>query len=86
MKTFTIRVSSELNKALNVAACRTQASKAELVRRALLAYLAKGADQGTDTQCPSALVLAGDLVGCFSGGPLDLASNPRHTGGFGERS
>jgi hypothetical protein len=34
---------------------------------------------------PSALDLAGDLVGCFGGGSADLASNPRHLDGFGHR-
>jgi hypothetical protein len=31
-----------------------------------------------------ALDQADDLVGCFSGGPKDLASNPRHLVGFGK--
>lgn len=28
--------------------------------------------------------LAGNLVGCFTGGPSDLSSNPRHLDGFGK--
>jgi hypothetical protein len=27
--------------------------------------------------------LAGDLVGCFHGGPGDLSSNPQYMDGFG---
>ena len=37
-----------------------------------------------DTELPaSALSLAGDLVGCFSGSPGDLATNPKHMDDFG---
>lgn len=43
------------------------------------------APDSPSTRPPSALDLAGDLVGCFSGGPADLASNPRHLDGFGQR-
>jgi hypothetical protein len=32
-----------------------------------------------------ALEQAGDLVGCFKGGPRDLASNPKHMAGLGKR-
>jgi hypothetical protein len=32
----------------------------------------------------SALDQAGDLVGCFRGGPADLSSNPEHLAGFGQ--
>jgi Protein of unknown function (DUF2442) len=35
-------------------------------------------------QVPSALDLAGDLVGCLSGSPPDLASNPAYLDRFGE--
>jgi hypothetical protein len=43
------------------------------------------APDGPSTPPPRALDLAGDLVGCFSGGPADLASNPRHLDGFGQQ-
>ncbi|MBV2234372.1 MAG: hypothetical protein KUL75_02390 [Sterolibacterium sp.] len=33
----------------------------------------------------TALDRAGDLVGCFEGGPHDLASNPEHLAGLGCR-
>ena len=35
---------------------------------------------------PSALGLAGDLVGCLSGAPADLSSNPAHLANFGRVS
>ena len=57
-------------------------SKSELVRRALVAYIAR--PEGEAGGFVSALDLAGDLVGCFDGGPPDLASNPRHMDGFGK--
>lgn len=43
------------------------------------------APDSPSTPPPRALDLAGDLVGCFSGGPADLASNPRHLDGFGQQ-
>jgi hypothetical protein len=85
MNTLTIKLSTGLHEALAAASARAQVSKSELVRRAMLAYLAPGAEQGSSPQPPSALALAGDLVGCFSGGPSDLASNPCHLEGFGQR-
>ena len=60
---------------------RTQLSKSELVRRALVAYVTRPADDMEPFV--SALDRAGDLVGCFDGSPPDLASNPRHLDGFG---
>jgi hypothetical protein len=44
------------------------------------------APDSPSTRPSSALDLAGDLVGCFSGGPADLASNPRHLDGFGQHT
>jgi len=54
---------------------REHLSKSDLVRRALVVYISQ-----RDAAVPtlSALEQAGDLVGCFSGGPSDLSSNPRH--------
>ena len=43
------------------------------------------APDSPSTPPPRAFDLAGDLVGCFSGGPADLASNPRHLDGFGQQ-
>ena len=37
-----------------------------------------------ETQRKSALEVAGDSVGCVSGGPSDLSTNPAYMEGFGE--
>ncbi len=81
MGTLTLKISPELEDALAKAAREAHVSKSELVRRALVAYTARQ----QQTPFVSALEQAGDLVGCFTGGPKDLASNPRHLAGFGKR-
>lgn len=81
MNALTIKISPALEQQLLEAAQRAQLSKSELVRRALVAYVTRPAD-GVEPFV-SALDRAGDLVGCFEGGPSDLASNPRHLDGFG---
>jgi hypothetical protein len=81
MGTLTLKISSELEGALEKASKASHVSKSELVRRAITAYTSRQ----TQTPIVSALEQAGDLVGCFSGGPKDLASNPRHLEGFGKR-
>lgn len=81
MKTLTIKIPAALDTALAQASERQQLSKSELVRRALTAYMGQTESQA---RAPSALDIAGDLVGCFSGGPADLSSNPRHLDGFGQ--
>jgi Ribbon-helix-helix protein, copG family len=85
MKTLTIRLRPGLHEALAAASARAQVSKSELVRRALMAHLERAAERGLSEKPLSALALAGDLVGCFSGGPTDLASNARYLEGFGQR-
>ncbi len=85
MNTLTIKLPSGLDAALAEASTRAQLTKSELVRRAVIAYLVPGGLQDGGAQPPSALALAGDLVGCFGGGPADLSSNPRHLDGFGQR-
>lgn len=82
MNTLTLKLPPALDAALAEASARARLSKSELVRRAVIAYLAPGQQQA---KAPSALALAGDLVGCFGGGPSDLSSNPRHLDGFGRR-
>jgi metal-responsive CopG/Arc/MetJ family transcriptional regulator len=79
METLTVKVDPALVREIEQASAREHVSKSELVRRAIAAYVARGAD------APSALDKAGDLVGCFTGGPKDLASNPKHLKGFGTR-
>jgi hypothetical protein len=85
MNTLTIKIPAGLDAALAEASVQAQLTKSELVRRAVTAYLAPGGPHAGGGPVPSALALAGDLVGCFSGGPSDLASNPRHLDGFGQR-
>lgn len=80
MNTLTIKISDELQHQIEEASRRTHLTKSELVRRALTTYIAR---KGTDGRAASALEQAGDLVGCFKGGPKDLASNPKHMEGFG---
>ena len=80
MDTLTIKIDPDLVRQLNDASAREHVSKSELVRRAIAAYVGRGQAPFT-----SALDQAGDLVGCFGGGPRDLASNPKHMKDFGRR-
>lgn len=82
MNTLTIKIPERLESEIAAASAAEHVSKSVLVRRALEAYLAqrKAAPAGP----PSALERAGDLVGCFAGGPADLASNPAHLAEFGK--
>lgn len=82
MNTLSIKIDPDLERALVLASEREHVSKSELMRRALASYLNQRA---AVTSAPSALDLAGDLVGCFSGGPADLSSNPRHLEDFGRQ-
>ena len=81
MNTLTIKISETLEHELRQASEWAHVSKSELVRRALQAYIAP---RMAGTSFVSALDQAGDLVGCFSGGPSDLSSNPGHLDGFGK--
>jgi hypothetical protein len=81
MNTISIKIDPELERALVLASERERLSKSELMRRALVSYL----NQRSAAAAPSALDLVGDLAGCFSGGPADLSSNPRHLDDFGRR-
>lgn len=81
MGTVTIKISAQLQRELEQASRREKLSKSELTRRALTAYIAQ---RGQTPAVPSALDLAGDLVACFSGGPKDLASNPKYFADFGK--
>ena len=80
MNTLTIKIPEHLESALLRASRQQHLPKSELVRRALESYLSRPAGEGAGA---SSLEAAGDLVGCFAGGPRDLASNPRHLDGFG---
>ena len=80
MNTLTIKIASELEAEIIQASAREHLSKSELVRRALDAYLRQSK---STAHFVSALDQAGDLVGCFSGGPSDLSTSPEHLASFG---
>lgn len=80
MNTLTIKIPPQLEADILQASAQEHLSKSELVRRALDAYLRQ---RKSATPFVSALDQAGDLVGCFSGGPADLSSNPEHLAAFG---
>ncbi len=80
MNTLTIKIPLQLEQEIVLASQREHLSKSELVRRALVAYVGQ---RKTGSAALSALEQAGDLVGCFTGGPPDLSSNPRHLDDFG---
>ena len=80
MNTLTIKILPELKQEIVLASGREHLSKSELVRRALVAYISQ---RNAAVPTLSALEQAGDLVGCFSGQPSDLSSNPRHLDDFG---
>lgn len=81
MNTLTIKIPSTLEAAIVSASVEAHLSKSELVRRAIETYLRQ---RESASPFVSALDRAGDLVGCFSGGPDDLASNPAHLTEFGQ--
>jgi Ribbon-helix-helix protein, copG family len=81
MITLTFKVPPALEQEIKQASHREKVSRSELVRRAVAVYVARTPKQDVFV---SALEQAGDLVGCFEGGPKDLASNPKHMKGFGK--
>ena len=80
MNTLTVKIPPGLGRELAQVSEQEHLTKSELVRRALVAYIRQ---RNQSSAIVSALDQAGDLVGCFSGGPADLASNPGHLDGFG---
>jgi hypothetical protein len=64
---------------IDASAERLQISRSELVRQAVEEYLGRLRDK----PAPSALDLAGDLVGSLTG-PADLASNPDYLNDYGQ--
>jgi hypothetical protein len=72
---LTVKIPASLDEAIARASAQAHVNKSELARRALEAYLWQHEQQPLSF---SALDQAGDLVGCFSGGPADLSSNPTH--------
>ena len=82
MNILTLKLPGTLDHALVEASARENLSKSEYVRRALEAYLKS---RSTALSTASVLDQVQDLVGCCEGGPEDLASNPQHLSGFGQR-
>lgn len=80
MATLTIKIPPELERELERASRAAHLTKSELTRRALLSYIRR---QERETPAVSALEAAGELVGCFQGGPADLSHNPDHMKDFG---
>lgn len=80
MNTLTIKIPEPLEQDLVRLSKQAHVSKSELVRQALQAFIARSQSAAPFV---SALDQAGDLVGCFSGGPPDLSTNPEHLSGFG---
>lgn len=80
MKTLTITVSTTLARAIAQVAERENISRSELLRRAVVQYLARDTAAG---QSRSALDLAGKLAGSLHGTPVDLASGAGHMKGYG---
>ena len=78
MSTLSVILDAELERALDARGAREPASRAELVRQALVQYLGP-----MPAASGSALEQAGDLVGCLPGGPADLSTNPRYLDDFG---
>ncbi|MBV5299558.1 MAG: CopG family transcriptional regulator [Rhodoferax sp.] len=82
MNTLTIKIPATLEQELAHLSQQTNVTKSELVRRALLAFIVQSKSA---TPFVPALDQAGDLVGCFSGGPSDLSSNTEYLKDFGQR-
>jgi predicted transcriptional regulator len=78
MKTLSLKLPDDLDARLAGVAARQGATKSDVVRSALTAYLARDGKAAPG----SALELAGDLVGAFEG-PHDLSHADRHMDGYG---
>jgi len=81
MNTLSIKLPPELERDLDEASRRERTTRSEIVRRALAAYVNQ--PPRARRAFVSALEQAGDLVGCFEGGPGDLSTNPLHLEEFG---
>jgi hypothetical protein len=78
MQILTVKLPPDLGAKLKALAKRRRSTKSAIVREALETLVATA----NDARSPSALDLAGDLVGCFDG-PSDLSANPKSLEGFG---
>ncbi len=81
MNTITIKIPAGLEQQLVRLSEQARLSKSELVRLALADYVSQS---HAATRFVSALDQAGDLVGCFGGGPPGLSSNAAYLKDFGK--
>ena len=79
MKTISLKVDASVDEKLAALARRQGASKSEVIREAIDAFLQESAG----SRAKSCLELAKDLAGSVEG-PSDLSSNAAHLEGFGE--
>lgn len=80
MNTISLKIPPKLHSQLTKAAKKRRQSKSEVVRAALEQYL-----NGQQTVPPGSMLEAFlPWVGCASGGPADLATNPKYMEGFGK--
>jgi hypothetical protein len=77
---LTLKLPATLERALAREAQRRGVSKSELAREALSRFVAEPEPR---PYSPSALDLAGDLVGAVRGAPEDLSTNPRYLEEYG---
>lgn len=77
---LTLKLTASLERALVREAQSLGISKSEVARQALARFVAEPEPK---RYAPSALELAGDLVGFLRGGPDDLSTNPRHLDDYG---
>jgi hypothetical protein len=75
-----VRVPKSLNARLEEAAKRDRKSKSAFIRKVLESHVGGPKSK----RRPTLMDLAGDLIGAFSGGPTDLASNPKHMEDYGK--
>lgn len=78
MQILTVKVPPGLDAKLKALAKKRRSTKSAIVREAIENLVASA----NDARRPTALELAGDLVGCFEGSP-DLSTNPKHMEGYG---
>ncbi len=79
MRTVSLKLPKHLDEKLGRLARRRGVSRSAILREALARYAADGhAPPG------SVLEAAGDLVGCLTGGPPDLSTNPKYLEDLGE--
>lgn len=78
MKTLSLKLPDDMARILEDRARSTGATKSEILREALVGYLAQSPPPGKG----SFLALAGDLVGCLEG-PGDLSYNKEYLENYG---